>query len=73
MSSVRSEWSVVIFICPRDCYVVYDFVPLAIPSSQDTDTSIIYFCYMNLSQELFGTKENLLQSVRGASIAQSTY
>ena len=23
-----------IFICPRDCYVVYDFVPLAIPSSQ---------------------------------------
>lgn len=36
MSSVRSEWSVVILICPTDCYVVYDFVPLAIPSSQDT-------------------------------------
>jgi len=36
-------------------------------------TSIMYFYYINLSQELFGTKEHLLQSVRGATIAQSAY
>ena len=28
--------SVVVFVCPRDCCVLYDFVPPAIPSSQDT-------------------------------------